>query len=142
MPTPSSLQTERISRSTPREARVLDLQIRDLPYRGGAPESVGADLGQSDVPDVTGVDEFADCADGFDRDPRIQACGPVDVDVIGAQPLQRIGCGGLHRRRTSVEAEPCAVRAELPAELDAQLVGVAGIDRSASPSTSSLWPMP
>ena len=71
----------------------------------GAADGVGADFGQADVPDVAGLDHVGDGADRvFDRHRRIEPRRPVDVDVIDAEPLQRIGDEILHRGRAAVHS--------------------------------------
>ena len=101
-----------------RDERVLDLQVGDRVHRGGAADRVGADLGQADVAHVAGLHQLGDGADGLlDRHLRVDAGRPVDVDVLGAQPPQRVGerssapppgarrCRPSRRRRVAQGAE-------------------------------------
>ena len=109
-----------------RDQRIFDLQVRDRQHRVCAADGLHTHFGQAECAYVTGLDQIGDRADGvFDGHIRIQACGPVNVDVIGTQTLQRIGERGLDRRRTLVVSEPGAVRPALCAEFDAELVTVA-----------------
>jgi hypothetical protein len=86
----------------------------------GAAQRLRADLGQSDVPDVPGLDLLGDGADRLlDRDVRVQPGRTVDVDVVGAEAAQRVGEEVLDRRRPRVVAQPAAVRVAQGAELDA-----------------------
>src|SRR3546814_8559618 len=95
-------------------------------YGGGSVDGIGADLGEADVADMSCLHHVGDRADGLlDRHLRIEPGGPVDVDVVDAQALQRIGEEGLHRRRPAVEADPATGRVAQGAELDAELVTVA-----------------
>jgi len=88
--------------------------------RGGAPDRLRADLGQADVAHVTGLHELGDRADGLlDRHVRVEPRRPVDVDVVGAQALQRVRERRLDRRRPRVVSQPAPVRAALRAELHA-----------------------
>ena len=109
-----------------RDQRILDLQIADRMDLGGAADGVGANLGQADVTDEPGLDHFGDGADRvLDRHVGIDARRPVDVDMVGAQPLQRIGERGLERLGPGVVAQPVAERIAQRAELDRQQEPVA-----------------
>jgi hypothetical protein len=71
------------------EERVLDLHVGDGMDRVGPAQRGRADLGQADAPDVSGLDQLAEGADRLlDRHFGIGPSGPVDVDVVGAQPAQ------------------------------------------------------
>jgi hypothetical protein len=70
--------------------------------------------------DIAGVDHLLDRPDRLlDRHIRVQAGRPVDVDVVGVEPLQGVRERGLDRRGPGVIAEPCARGVALGAELDA-----------------------
>ena len=57
----------------------------------------------------------------------IEAAGTIDVDVIHAEPRQRVRQEVLHRGRPRVDAEPAAVRAAQRAELHREQRLVAAI---------------
>ena len=127
-----------------RDQRIFDLQIADRMHGGGAADRFGAHLRQADMADIAGLHHVGDGADRLlDRHVRIEPRRPVDIDMVDAEPLQRIGEEVLHRRRPRVEAAPAAGgiahRAELHAELEACR---GGTPFSASPISISLWPMP
>ncbi len=106
-----------------REQRVLDLQVADGSHGGGAPDGVGAQLRQPDVPDVTGLAHLLQRADGLlHRDLRVEAARAVDVDVVGLQAPQRVGESVLHGLRRHVVGDrlETAVGSAARAELDAQ----------------------
>ena len=70
--------------------------------------------------DVASLHEVGNRADRvLDRHVRVEARGTIDVDVVDAEPLQRVGCEGLHRGRPGVEADPAGGRIAQRAELDA-----------------------
>ena len=93
--------------------------------------------------DVAGLDHLGDRADGLlDRHVRIEPGGAVDVDVVGAEALQRVGQEVAHGRRPGVDAAEGAAGSAQRAELDAELHGVAVEPRSARPISISLWPEP
>lgn len=55
----------------------------------GAADGAGGRLGQAEVPDLAGVDEFADGAGDFlDSHVGVDAMLVVEVDVVGPQPPQ------------------------------------------------------
>jgi len=61
------------------------------------------------VADVAGLHELGDRADRLlDGHLGIEPRGAEDVDVVGPQPAQGEGEGGLHRGRAGVVAEPLA----------------------------------
>jgi hypothetical protein len=116
------------------EERVLDLQLRDRMDGGGAADRRDAHLREADVADVAGLHELRDRADGLlDRHRRIEARRLVEVDVVGAEALERVRQRGLDRGRAAVEAEVGAVRAALGAELhlDEDLRAIAALQRLA-----------
>ena len=84
MPMPSSRAVGRISLlDAAGDQGVLDLQVDDRRDGGGPAQGVRADLGEADVAHVPGLDELGDRADGLlDRDVRVDAGDPVDVDVV------------------------------------------------------------
>ena len=86
-----------------RDQRVLDLQVGDRDATAcGAADRLGADLRQPDVADVAGLDQLGDRADRLlDRHVRVEPRRAVDVDVVGAEPLQRVGEEVLHRGRAA-----------------------------------------
>ncbi len=66
-------------------------------------------LGQAHVAHVASLDHVGDRTDRvFDRHVRVQPCGPVNVDVIDAQTLQRIREKVFHRRWTRIVKRPAA----------------------------------
>ena len=74
--------------------------------RSGTPDRLGADLRKADLPDIALADDLGDRADRvLDRYDRVEPGRAVDVDVVGAKALKRIGEKGLHRRRPRVEAD-------------------------------------
>ena len=85
-----------------------------------------------------------DRADGLlDRHGRVDPRGPVDVDVVRAEPAQRVGQEVLHRLGPVVDADPAVRRVAEPAELDADRDVVARRGRAGRRAISiSLWPMP
>ena len=81
-----------------RDQRIFDLQVGDRMDGRGAADRLGADLRQPDVAHVAGLHHVGDRADGLlDRHVGIEPRRAVDVDVVDAEPLQRIGQGVLHR---------------------------------------------
>ena len=95
----------------PRDQRVLDLQVGDRMDGIGAADRLRPDLGEADIADVAALDQVGDGADRLlDRHVRIETARAVDVDVVGAEALQRVGDEGLGRRRPRVDAEPAAIR--------------------------------
>ena len=103
-----------------REERVLDLQVGDGVDGVRAADGLGAALGEPDVPNVARLHHFRDGADGLlDRDVGEHAARSVDVDVIGAEPTERVGEEVLDRRRSQVVAHNRTVRSPHEPELDA-----------------------
>src|SRR5690606_11030570 len=102
------------------DQRVLDLQVRDGRGGGGPADGVGADLAEADVPHMALLDEFRDRADGLlDGHVGVGTGDAVDVDVVDAEPLERVGGEVLHGGRAAVVAGPVAVRVAQGAELHA-----------------------
>jgi hypothetical protein len=84
-------------------------------------DRVGTDLRESDVPHVTRLHQVGDRTDRlFDRYGRIEPCRPVDIDVIDAEPDERVREKILDRGGTRVDADECAVGRTHSAELDRQ----------------------
>src|SRR5580692_2856803 len=105
-----------------RDQRIFDLQVDDGMDGGRPPEGGSADLGQPDMPYISALDEFRNGAYGLlDGHPRIESRGPVDVDVVRPQSLQRIGHEITHRRRSAVVAQPGTLRSAQSTEFDADL---------------------
>ena len=98
--------------------RVLDLQRGDRVHRVRPADGVRPHLGQPDVPDVPGLDHLGDGPDGvLDRHLRVQPGRLVQVDVVGAEPGQRVGQRVLRHGRAGVVPDEGARRVPLPAEL-------------------------
>ena len=58
----------------------------------GAADGLRPHFREADVAHVAGLDHVGDGADGvFDGHVGIEARGAVDVDVVGAQALERVG---------------------------------------------------
>ena len=112
------------------EQRVLALDRGDGVDGVRAPDRVGRRLAEPDVADLALLHQLGQRADGLlDRRVRVHAVLVVEVDVVGAQPLER----ALERLpdvlRRAVEAAPGgAVGLRLDAELggDDDLVAAAG----------------
>ncbi len=86
----------------------------------GPAQRFGADLRQTDVADITSLHHIGDGSHGLlDRDVWIEPGGPIDVDVIDAEAVERIGQEGFHRCGPGVIPDPAAGRITLRAELDA-----------------------
>jgi hypothetical protein len=92
---------------TAREERVLDLQVTDRVDGGRAANGVGAGLREADVADIARLDHLGDRAHGLlDRDVRVDARRPVDVDVVGPKAPQRVGEEVPDRLRAAVVSRP------------------------------------
>jgi hypothetical protein len=86
----------------------------------GAAEGLGARLGQPHVAHVAGLHHLGDRSHRLlDPDGGIDPAEPVHVDVIGAQPPQRVGERALDRRRATVDADDLPVRRPQQPELHA-----------------------
>ena len=115
---PSSDSSGRIAPRAAADQRVLNLQIGNGVDRLRATDGLRSHFGQADRADVPGLHEIGDRANRlFDRDGGIQAAGPIDVDVIDAQPRERVPEKVLHRGGPRVHADPASVRAAQGAEL-------------------------
>jgi hypothetical protein len=111
--------TPRASRWAP-AARSAPVAVPLLAYTG-----LTVDLREADVPHVPGLDHLLDRAHRFlDRHRRVQPGGTVDVDVVGAQPGQRVGQEVPHRLGTAVLPAEHMARPPQLAELDAEHVAV------------------
>src|SRR4051812_17387620 len=103
-----------------RDQRVLDLQVADRVDRRGPADGPSPDLGQADMPDVARLHHVGDGTNSvLDRHLRVEARGPVDVDMIDAQPLERVGEEVPYRLGPGVVASPAARRIAQRPELDA-----------------------
>ncbi len=72
--------------------------------------------------DVAGLHQLGETADGLlDRYVWIEPAGPVDVDIVGAEALQRIGERRLGGCGAGIVAQPRPVGAALGAVFDADL---------------------
>ena len=94
-----------------------------------APDRLGTDLRQPDRSHVAGFHQVGDRTDRvFDRHRRVQARRAVHIDVVRAEPNQRVREKGLYRRGSRVDAAHAVVGAAQHAELDREpdLVAVAG----------------
>ena len=124
------------------DERILDLQVGDRMHGVRAFDGVDPHLRQTDRADIASVDEVGNGANRvLDRHSRIEPGGPVDVDVIDAQPLQRIAEEVFHGDRPGINTCPAAVgRRRAPNFTDRS----ARSRRSASarPINISLWPLP
>ena len=86
-------------------------------------------LGQPVVPDLALGDELGERADGLlDRGARVHAVLVVQVDVVGAEPLQRALHGKAHVLRAAVQAARAVAAVPDRAELgrDHHLVPATG----------------
>ena len=106
IPIPSSRTVGRICASMPRDIREYSIwRSDDRVHRGRPADRLRTDLGQPDRPDVAGLDHVGDRTDGLlDRHVRVEPSGTVDVDVVGAEALQRVGQEGAHGGRPGVDA--------------------------------------
>ena len=100
---PSSRQVGRISSSIPRERSEYSICRSEIGCTAvRTADRLGPDLGQSDVADVASVHHLADRADRLlDREVGEDPPGPIDVDVVGAQPAERVGEEVLRRLRAA-----------------------------------------
>jgi hypothetical protein len=84
---------------------VLDLEVADRVDRRRPSKGLSAHLRQADMADMAGLHHLRNGADGlFDRHIRVQPRRPVDVHVVGAQPLEGERQAVLDGDRTGVEA--------------------------------------
>ena len=142
-PIPSSASAGKIVGFGPAaDERVFDLQIADRMHRLRASNGVGPHLRQADRADVAGLHQIGDGADGLlDRHRGIEPARPIDVDVIDAEPRQRV------REKFLIAAG----RASMPSQLPSGPRSAPNFtdssawprrSRSARPISSSLWPAP
>src|ERR1700733_14519732 len=97
------------------------------------------------MPDIAYLHHFGDGADGvFDRHGRVEPRRAIDVDIFGAESLQRVGQKVLHRRRPAVisrkGADGAAQRADFDADLHFVAIASAAAWRGAMPSPRSAGP--
>jgi hypothetical protein len=103
-----------------RDQRVLDLQVADRVNGRGTADRVCPGLREADVAHVPGLHHLGDRADRLlDRDRGVDAREAVDVDVVGAEAVERVGEEALHGGGTAVDAQPGAGWVAQRAELDA-----------------------
>ena len=123
---------------------VLRLQRGDRVHGVGAADRRGAGLGQADVQDLALGDQLGQGADGvLDRGVRVDPVLVVEVDAVGAEPLQGALDRGADVRRAAVEHAGAAagvrdeaelrrqhdlVAAALEGAADELLVGVGAVD--------------
>ena len=82
-------------------------------------QRVGPRLGEAEVADVAGLDHLLDGPDRLlDRHGRVDPGRLVEVDIVGAEPAQRVGEEVLHRHGAAVDADEAAVGRAHCAELD------------------------
>lgn len=87
-------------------------------HRRRSPDGLRANLGEANVAHVAGLDHLRDGPDGlFDGHCGVQPRRPVNVDVLHAQPLQRVGQRGLHSHGPRIITQPSAVGSSLRAKL-------------------------
>jgi hypothetical protein len=102
------------------DQRVLDLHVTDRVHRNGSAQRLRPDLGQPDVPHVSGLDQLRHRPDGLlDRHRRIHTGRAIDVNMVGAQPLERVGQEVLHRDRPAVQPDDRTGRVTHDPELHA-----------------------
>ncbi len=126
---PSSRQVGRIASSMPRETSEYSICRSTIGWTAAARLSVSAPTSERPMcrtcPSGDGADRL------LDRHVGIEPRRPVDVDMVGAQPLQRIGGEILHRRGPGVVADPASGRPAHAAEFhaDQRLVAAAALQR-------------
>ncbi|CAG6397497.1 hypothetical protein SCOCK_560007 [Actinacidiphila cocklensis] len=116
------------------EQGVFDLYVADRVHGVGAADGLRPYLGQPDVADVSGLDQFGDGADRvLDRGVGGEAGGAVDVDMVGPEATQRVGERVFHMGGTALDADEGSVGAAQTAELHAQenLFAIAVVERAA-----------
>ena len=114
-------QRQHLRLGVARPQRVLRLQRGDRVDGVGAADRVRPGLGQADVADLALGDELGQGADGvLDRRVRVDAVLVVEVDVVGAEPLQRTLDRGADVRGTAVEVPRAAAGVGDEAELRRQ----------------------
>ena len=85
---PSSREVGRIAASMPRLISEYSICRSAIGCTAcGAPDRLGADFRQPDVPDVAGLDHVGDGADRvLDRHRGIEPGRAIDVDLVDAEP--------------------------------------------------------
>ena len=117
-----------------RDQRIFDLQVGDRMHGVGAANGVGTDFRKTDMLDIAGLHHLGDGADRvLDRHRRIEPRRAVDVDMIDAESLQRVGEEIFHRYGAAIDAGEAAGGVAERAELDADLslVAAAAFERVA-----------
>ena len=72
------------------DQRVLNLKVGDRMNGGRPADRLRSDLRKPNMADITSLHHFRDGSDRvLDRHVRIEPCRAVDVDIIGAEALQR-----------------------------------------------------
>src|SRR2546422_9637570 len=75
----------------------------------------------TDMSNVSCLNQVSDGAYRiFNGDVWVEPGRPIDIDVVGAEALQRLGQIVLHGHRTGVNAIPPPLRVSQSAEFDAQ----------------------
>ena len=98
--------------------RVLALQGGDRVDGVRAADRLGGRLREAEVANLPLLDELGHGADGLlDRRVRIDAMLVVDIDVVGAEPLERGVTGGENVLAVAADAEPLALLGADAAEL-------------------------
>ena len=128
---------DRVLRITARD-RVLDLEIGDGMDLRRPPDRLGTDLGQPDRTYMAGLHQVRERADGvLDRYRRVQPRWAIHVDVIRAEPDQRVREEVLEGSGSRVHAPHVVVGAAQHAELDRELDLVAAAPICGSIRTST-----
>jgi hypothetical protein len=97
------------------------LEIHNRVHCRRASHRVGGNLRQRDVADIAGHHEIGDGSNRvLDGDRGIEPSRPIDVDVVHAKPLQRIGDEIAERGRTIVGPIQTAIRITQHAKLNAE----------------------
>ena len=106
----SAQQRQQLGLGVAGPQRVLGLQRGERVDGVGAADRAGASLGQADVPDLALGDQIGQGADGLlDGRVRVDPVLVVQVDVVGAEPLEGALDGGADVGRAAVgDAGPAA----------------------------------
>src|SRR5690606_22321084 len=100
------------------EQGILDLQVGDRGDRGRSPNRRRPHLTEPDVSDVPLLDELRDGSHRFlNGDVGIEARRAVDVDVVDAEPAQRVGQRVLDVVGVDIEPRRHPFGSQLRAEL-------------------------
>ncbi len=103
-----------------RHQRVLDLQVADGRHRMSAANRLRTHFRQPDVPHITLLDQIGNGADGvLDRHRRVESRRTINVDIVCAEPAQRVRNKVANGGGTRVHPEESARRIALAAELHA-----------------------